>query len=124
MKYSPILAVGLVTLALCAGCKKDPLKMTTSEANAFGSATPEIKQLWDAALEADKTNGYMTAEVCLYNIFRPEATEEQKSAAGKKLAEIHQRLLALVEKGDADAKAALQEMQKNPPNRQRLGGGQ
>jgi hypothetical protein len=84
---------------------------------AFDSAPQEVKQMWQKALEADKTNDYVTAETLLYAVIRPELTPEQRDAATRRLTSIRQRLDDGLEKGDPAAQAAWDELRRNPPNR-------
>jgi predicted small lipoprotein YifL len=105
-------------LLLLAGCgKKAPV--TADDAQVFDKAAPELKQMWQIALEASKTNDYVTAEMVLYRLSRPELTPEQRDAINRQLTGLTERLNDAVAKGDPAAKAAVEELHRNPPNRQR-----
>ena len=118
MKYLPfpLLAAGIflvVGLSACgnkAGDRPPNLK-------AFDSAAPEIKEMWTAAREADRTNDYYRAEVLLYEMIRRDLPPDQVQAARNQLVITHHRMQDAVEKGDPVAKAALDQMRMAPPNR-------
>jgi hypothetical protein len=74
--------------------------------------------MWQTALEASKTNDYVTAEMVLYRLSRPELTPEQSDAINRHLTSLTERLNDAVAKGDPAAKAAVTELHRNPPNRQ------
>ena len=103
---------------LLAGCGKKAL-VTADDAQVFDQAAPELKQMWQTALAASKTNDYVTAEMVLYRLSRPELTPEQKDAINRHLTSLTERLNDAVAKGDPAAKAAVAELHRNPPNRQR-----
>jgi hypothetical protein len=112
-----------LVLALClsvtSGCKpKSGGPPSAADLQAFSGASPELKQMWELALTADKTNGYATAETLFYALLRAGVTPDQKEAVVRRLTSVTERLDAGLEKGDANAKAALEELRRNPPNRQ------
>lgn len=112
------LTAASAALLLLAGCgKKAPV--TADNTRVFDKASPEIKQMWQTALEASKTNDYVTAEMVLYRLSRPELTPEQTDAINRQLTALTERLNDAVTKGDPAAKAAVTELHRNPPNRQR-----
>src|SRR5262245_42577707 len=87
--------------------------------NAFDSAPAEVKQIWLAALEADKTNGYNAAQALCYVLLQQPLSPEQQTAVNQQLTSASARFQEALQKGDPVAKAALEEMRRNPPNRQR-----
>ena len=99
-----------------AGCKKQTESSKPNPA-AFDTAAPEIKNIWDLALEADRTNDYYAAEVMLYDLTRKEITPEQLQAAKNQLVLTHHRMQDGVEKGDPEAKAAFEKIRMSPPQR-------
>jgi len=104
-------------LLVAVGCGKNIAGPTAKDLKAFDSAPSEVKQMWDKASEADKTNDYATAETLLYAILRSEPSPDQREAATRKLTAVTQRLDSALEKGDPAAQAALEELRRNPPNR-------
>lgn len=112
------LTAASAALLLLAGCGKKAL-VTADDTRVFDKASPEIKQMWQTALEASKTNDYVTAEMVLYRMSRPELTPEQRDAINRQLTALTERLNDAVTKGDPAAKAAVTELHRNPPNRQR-----
>jgi hypothetical protein len=112
------LTAASAALLLLAGCGKKALE-TAGDSQVFDKASPELKQMWQTALEASKTNDYVTAEMVLYRLSRPELTPEQRDAISRQLTSLTERLNDAVAKGDPAAKAAVTELRRNPPNRQR-----
>ncbi len=113
-----LLTTASAALLLLAGCGKQAL-VTAGDPQVFDKAPPELKQMWQTALEASKTNDYVTAEMVLYRLSRPELTPEQSDAISRQLTSLTARLNDAVAKGDPAAKAAVAELHRNPPNRQR-----
>jgi len=111
------LTAASAALLLLAGCGKKAL-VNANDTQVFDKASPELKQMWQIALEASKTNDYVTAEMVLYRMSRPELTPEQREAISRHLTDLTVRLNEAVVKGDPAAKAAVEELRRNPPNRQ------
>ena len=111
------LTAASAALLLLAGCGKKGL-VTADDVRVFDKASPELKQMWQTALEASKTNDYVTAEMVLYRLSRPELTPEQRDAISRQLTDLTERLNVAVAKDDPAAKAAVAELHRNPPNRQ------
>jgi hypothetical protein len=111
--------VSTTVLFLSTGCGgKKGAAPTAKDLQAFNSAPVDVKQMWDRALEADKTNDYATAEMLLYALVRPDLTKEQREAVINRLTSVKQRLDDGLEKADPAAQAAWEELRRNPPNRQ------
>jgi len=87
--------------------------------NAFDKAAPEAKQVWDTALAAEKTNGYAAAQTLLYRLLQQPLAPEQQEAVNQQLSSMNARFQEALKNGDPAAKSALEEMRRNPPNRQR-----
>jgi len=117
IKFFRWLPAASAALLLLAGCGKKAV-VTAHDAQVFDQASPELKQMWQTALEASKTNDYVTAEMALYRLSRPELTSEQRDAISRQLTALTERLNDAVAKGDPAAKAAVAELHRNPPNRQ------
>jgi hypothetical protein len=108
---------GAVAILILGGCSKSAPGVTDRDTRAFDQASPELKQTWAAALEASKTNDYVTAETLLYGLLGQQPTAEQTDAIRKEIAALDARLRAAVAKGDPAAKAAFEQMQRNSPRR-------
>jgi len=111
------LIMALVGTIGCGG-KKEGGPPTANDRHAFDGAAQGMKEMWDEALKADEANDYSKAETLLYALVRPEITPEQRAAVTRRLTSVTQRLDEGLVKGDPGAKAALDELRRNPPNRQ------
>jgi hypothetical protein len=117
-----LIAISIIAIAVGAcGKKKAVGELPATSARAFDNATPEIKDLWIQALEADKTNDYYRAEVLLFEILRQKPAEEQMAAAKDEMTLVHQRMKDGLAKGDPAAKAAFEQYQAVPPSRAAAG---
>ncbi len=112
------LLVSALSLFIAVGCGGKGAEPTAEDRKAFDTASPDMKQMWEKALEADKTNDYVAAETLLYALLRTETTPAQRDAVTHRLTAVTQRLNEGLEKDDPAAKAALEELHRNPPNRQ------
>ena len=117
VKLTLVLMVGIFLVAGC-GQKGGPAQ-SSAGADAFDKASPAMKQIWNLALEASRTNDYVTAQTLLFGLLRQEPTPEQTAAIQNQITVSRQRLEAAVEKGDPAAQAALKQLRQNPPNRPR-----
>jgi hypothetical protein len=105
---------------LIGGCKKgNSPGPAPQEIKAFDTATQEVKQAWQAALEADHANDYAKGMTLYYALLRQPLTPTQRDAVARLSTGLNQRLTEAVEKGDATAQAALQELRQHAPNRPR-----
>jgi hypothetical protein len=109
-KFGACLRLSAVLL-VAAGCGQESSTstpgLTRADLKAFDKAAPEIKQAWQVALEADRTNGLVTAQQLLKDLLAENLTPEQVQAAAKESGLVNQRLRAAAEQGDAAAKQAL-----------------
>jgi len=113
-----LLAVAAVLL--CGGCKKDSSPgPTAAEIKAFEAATPEVKQVWQAALDADRTNGYAKGLSLYYSLLGENLPPEQHDAVARLSTGLKQRMSDAAAKGDATAQAALEELRQRARNRPR-----
>jgi len=107
---------GLIVLGclLAMGCGRGG---TRGGADGFNSATPELKAVWDAAVAADKTNGYVPAVLGYKQILlqRDQLSPNQVKAVEEASSRIFQRLVEASTKGDPAAKQALSQLQPGPP---------
>ncbi len=109
----------LSALLIVAGCHKQGAgELTDKDRQAFDSASAELKQTWQAALEAVKTNDYVGAQTLLYGMLNQNLSPDQKEAVTKESTSINNRLYEGVEKGDPVAVKAFEDMKRNPPGRQ------
>lgn len=114
-----ILLAGVFLLAP-SGCRRGGSnEVSSKEQHAFDKATPELAQSWAAAVGAAKTNDYFGAETLLHQLLRQDLTAQQKQAAEHQLTIVVERLNAALDRGDPAAKAALDQLHSNPPNRMR-----
>jgi len=113
-----VLAIWASALLLFPACGKKAAPVGGSP-NAFDSAPAEVKQIWLAALEADKTNGYVAAQTLCYSLLQKSLSPDQQNAVSQQLTSVNTRFQEALQKGDPVAKAAWEEMRRNPPNRQR-----
>ena len=117
-----ILSTIILTVAavlLIGGCKKSSSTGPGAEAKAFETATPEVKQVWQTALEADHTNDYAKGLTLYYSLLSEQLTPEQREAVGRLSTGLKQRMSDAAAKGDAAALAALQQLQQRAPGRPR-----
>ncbi len=98
-------------LLLSAGCGDGSAKLSASDANAFASASADLKQQWEKALAADKAKDYATAQTLLDALSQQQLNAAQKQALQTERAEFGQRLLAAVEKNNPAAIKAIQDSQ-------------
>ena len=102
----------VVFLAGCHGSKE-----RVPDSRPFAQAPADIKDLWDTALAADRTNDYAIAQTLYYGLLRQPLTPEQKQAVDAASTMLNNRMLRALQTGDPAAKAALAELRRSPPNR-------
>jgi hypothetical protein len=121
----PMRIIFTISLAVAAalvlgGCRKSSSSgLAAADVKAFETATPEVKQVWQAALEADHTNDYAKGLTLYYSLLGGNLTPEQREAVARFSTGLNQRLMDAVQKGDAAAQAALQELRQGARNRGR-----
>lgn len=99
------LAFTLLACALFTGCHRPS---GADGASAFASATPELKQAWDAAARADQANDYVAAVLGYKQLLRqPQLKPEQFQAVEDAAGKLYQRLVAAAQAGDAPARQAI-----------------
>jgi hypothetical protein len=108
------LAVGLLLVGC--GQKAGPVA-NPSDQQAFDKAPAGVKQVWEQALEADRTNGFVLAQRLLYGLSQQPLPPDQMAAVKNTTAAINKRLNDAAEKGDAAAVEALRELRRHPVNR-------
>lgn len=113
------LLAGTAAVLILSGCGRATGGLASKEQHAFDNASPELAQSWATAVQASKTDDYFGAEVLLYQLLRQNLTAEQKLAVEHQLTIVIERLNAALDKGDPAAKAALDQLHSNPPNRMR-----
>ncbi len=118
MKGNHWLLATLAATLLAGGCgRKAGPALSAADNQAFDKAPPEVKQVWDRVLEADRTNDYFSAQRLLYELAQRPLPPEQKNAVSNETAVISKRMYDAAEKGDAAALNAIQQLRRNPPNR-------
>ena len=111
-----VVAVGLVS----SGCKRSSAAgPAAAETKAFDTATPEVKQVWQTALDADRTNDYGKGLILYYSLLRENLTPEQRDAIARLSTSLKQRMSDAAQKGDTAAQAAVQKFRQRAPNRPR-----
>jgi hypothetical protein len=118
MKGNFLLLAVLAAPLLAGGCgQKAGPALSAGDKQAFDKAPPEVKQVWDRVLEADRTNDYVVAQKLLYGLSQQPLPPEQKDAVSNETAVISKRMYDAAGKGDAAALKAIQQLRRNPPNR-------
>ena len=108
----PLLVVSALTF-LSAGCGKQTAKVDSTEAKAFDSAPPEIKEAWDQALAADAATNYVETVKLLKSLRSMPLSEPQFVALEKETADFNQRLFGAAGKHDPAAVQAVQVMRSS-----------
>lgn len=95
-------------LLLAGGTLSSCAKKTATGSRAFVAAPSEIKEIWDNAVAADLTNGYVAAITGYHDLMtrKTSLTDEQIAAVNAAALAINQRLYAAANNGDATAKEA------------------
>ena len=117
MKTPLILTCGLVACILIAGCGDEPYTLSREDRAAFKNAPPEVMQLWEEGLKADKANDYLTAGNNYRALLTNGITPEQMAAVQTALGGLNIRLNEAAAKGDAAAKKALEAAKESSPRR-------
>jgi hypothetical protein len=100
---------------LIAGCH--PHSSPKGDAKAFAQAPPELQQLWDSAQTADHANNYADALTIYYTLLRQTLNPEQREAVNTASTALNHRFTKALQADDPGAKAALNQIRANPPNR-------
>ena len=109
LKLSPLILSGL----LLSGCGGSPQSAAARGDKAFRTAPPETKAAWNSAVAAIKTNGYAAASLSLQTVLtQPGLTSEQTQVAQQTATSLSDQMYDAANKGDASAKAALDELRK------------
>ena len=77
---------------------------------AFKGAAPEIKQVWDKAVTADKANNYVVANTNYVSLLSQPVSPEQLAAVQTALGALNERMNVAAAKGDAAASKALADL--------------
>ncbi len=110
--------LALAAPLLAAGCsQKAGPTLSAGDKQAFDKGPPELKQVWERALAADRTNDYVVAQNLLYRLAQQPLLPEQRVAVSNETAVVSKRLYDAAEKGDDAALNAIQQLRRNPPNR-------
>lgn len=104
---------------LSAGCRAKSGGVSSEDNKAFDSAAPEIKQTWQAAIEAGRTNDFEGSKKLFYSLITPETTPAQQEAVKHALGVVDQKFSEALSKGDPAAQQALEALRKSAPNRGR-----
>ena len=103
------LASGILASALLLfnGCGNNEYALSKQDLAAFKTATPEMKQLWEQGLKADRADDYLTAGNSYRALLTNNVTPDQLVALQNALGGLNQRLNNAAAKGDAAAQKAL-----------------
>ncbi len=104
-----------VLLLLVAGCH--PQSSPKVDAKAFAQGAPELQQSWASAQTADHADNYAAALAKYYALLRQPLTPDQRQAVDAASTALNQRLTKALQAGESGAKAALEQIRANPPNR-------
>jgi hypothetical protein len=114
------ISLAFAAVLLCGGCKKNSSTgPAVADIKAFDTAAPEVKQVWQAAMEADRTNNYAGGLALYYSLLREDLTPGQREVVARLSTSLKQRLSDAAQKGDPAAQAAMQELRQRAPNRPR-----
>jgi len=108
--------IAAALVGVSCGCRAKANREAVAS-QSFVQAPDDLKQMWELALAAARTNDYATAQTLLFALMREQLTPEQRQAVNDESTALNDRLLKEVEKGDPAAKTALEELHLHPPNR-------
>jgi hypothetical protein len=91
----------------------------TVDKQAFDQAPPQVKQVWEQALEADRTNGYVLSQTLLYGLSQQPLSPQQMAAVSNQTSIVGRRMWDSANHGNAEALDAIRELRRDPPNRRR-----
>ena len=114
-KSLTVLVLAVVAGLLVAGCGNDAPKMSSQEKALLENSTPEVKQLFEKAWTADKANQYLSAWTNYQALAHQSLSMDQGMALQTALKNLKVRIFDAVDKGNADAKAALDYINANSP---------
>lgn len=104
------LASAILAGTFFAGCGNDTPKLSAQEKALFENSTPEIKQIFENGLVADKAGNYLSAYTNYQDLMFQQLTTEQVIAMQTAMRSLNQRIYDAAAKGDAGAKAAMEYM--------------
>lgn len=115
----PLAALAVLALAtlLFNGCGDNGFSLSKKDLAAFKDAKPELKQLWEAGLKADRANDYVAAGNNFRALMTNEITADQLVAVQTALGGLNIRLNEAAAKGDAAAQQALEAAKAAAPHR-------
>jgi hypothetical protein len=109
MKTKLIAFAGAILAGIfIAGCGNATPKLSAQEQALFESSTPEIKQLFETALAADKAGNYLSACTNYQALLHQQLSVDQVMAMQTAMSSLTQRIYDADAKGDAGAKAAAE----------------
>ena len=101
--------MAVLLLATTSGCKKE----SGVPDQAFKNAGPETQARWQQAVEAAKTNGYVTAALTLRKLqLVTNLTSDQQAAITALMTTVNENLAAAEQAGDPEAKKAMEEIRQ------------
>lgn len=114
MKKQSITLVGAILVGiLFTGCGSGSPKLSAQEKALFAKSTPEIKQLFETGLAADKSGNYLSACTNYAALMQQKLTVDQVIAMQTAMSSLKSRIYDQAAQGDAAAKAALEYLNAN-----------
>ena len=106
-----------LALLICAGCGDKSSQLTPNQTKIFDNAPAEVKQAWEKALSADKSNDYVAAQTLLSSLSGMVLSDAQRKVLDEERAAFGQRLMQAADKNDPAAIQAVQMALKNKNRR-------
>ena len=101
----------LTGLLLSTGCGKKASSVPSPvDKQVFANAPLEVKQAWEQAVEANRTNGYVLARRLLHDLSKAPLAPEQSAAVDSEMVALTKRIYDRANKGDPAARAAIREL--------------
>jgi hypothetical protein len=122
-KFVAIIGLTALMGVAVTGCSKSANAIASSGTKAFESAPPETKAAWESAMAAVKSNDAATALLAFGKLrAQPGLTPEQIQAVDKTAAAVSEQMYAAANKGDPNAKKAIEDLRKDHMERRKAMG--
>lgn len=105
----------LMVLAVLSGCSKSAHSVAANNSGLFTSAP--LKDEWDTVVAAMQTNGFFIAGTTLNKMRLENPTPDQLNAINDTIKSLNKQMLDLANKGDANARSALQQLSASQQHR-------
>lgn len=104
---------------LLGGCGESAPKLQKADLAAFDSAPPAVRQDWQKALSAAKTNNHLLAITTLRSLLQGELSVEQIEAVQNALRVSNMAVVQSADRGDAEAGKTLDALKGGAERRSR-----